>query len=56
MDRGQSCLDAGKLARVEIEPLAIGPQCPRSLVGAYSCLLAKRDHVVQRRVVRGGLV
>ena len=27
----------------------------RGFVGTYSCLVAKRDHVVQRRVVRGRL-
>ena len=52
VNRSQPRFDAGKLARIEVEPLAIGPQRPRSFVGTYSCLVAKRHHVVQRRVVR----
>ena len=47
--------DAFAAAGIEVEPLTLGSQRPRRFVGAYSCLVTKRDHVVQRRVMRGGL-
>ena len=53
--RRQPCLDACELARIEVEPLAVGSQRPRGFVGTYSCLVQKRDHVVQRCIVRSGL-
>jgi hypothetical protein len=55
VNRSQPRFDACKLARIQVEPLAIGTQHPRSFVGTYSCLVAKRHHVVQRRVMESRL-